>query len=90
MPMLESTIAAAEATGARIVLPGTIYNYGPDAFPLLAETSPQHRRRGRGIRVAMESPRPHRPGVRTLIVRAGDFFGPHAGNNWFSGGLIAP
>ena len=29
-------------------------------------------------------------GVRSLIVRAGDFFGPHAGNNWFSGGLIKP
>jgi nucleoside-diphosphate-sugar epimerase len=29
-------------------------------------------------------------GVRTLIVRAGDFFGPHARNNWFSQGLVKP
>jgi len=28
-------------------------------------------------------------GVRTLIVRAGDYFGPHAGNSWFSQGLIS-
>jgi hypothetical protein len=28
--MLESSISAARATGARILLPGTIYNYGPD------------------------------------------------------------
>jgi nucleoside-diphosphate-sugar epimerase len=29
-------------------------------------------------------------GVRVLIVRAGDFFGPRAGNNWFSQGLVKP
>ena len=29
-------------------------------------------------------------GVKTLIVRAGDFFGPGAGNNWFAQGLVRP
>jgi nucleoside-diphosphate-sugar epimerase len=29
-------------------------------------------------------------GGRALIVRAGDFFGPTAGNSWFSQGLIKP
>jgi nucleoside-diphosphate-sugar epimerase len=29
-------------------------------------------------------------GVRSLIVRAGDFFGPSGGNNWFSQGLVRP
>ncbi|STW69101.1 3-beta hydroxysteroid dehydrogenase/isomerase family protein [Klebsiella pneumoniae] len=29
-------------------------------------------------------------GGRALIVRAGDFFGPRAGNNWFSQGLVKP
>ena len=42
LPMLESTIRAAEASRARIVLPGTVYNYGPDAFPDIAEDAPQH------------------------------------------------
>jgi hypothetical protein len=28
--------------------------------------------------------------ARVLIVRAGDFFGPKAGNNWFSQGLVKP
>ncbi|MFL6659332.1 MAG: NAD(P)H-binding protein, partial [Massilia sp.] len=28
LPMLENSIAAARATGARILLPGTLYNYG--------------------------------------------------------------
>src|SRR5262245_11116096 len=40
LPMLESTIAAARASGARILFPGTIYYYGADAFPLLSERSP--------------------------------------------------
>jgi nucleoside-diphosphate-sugar epimerase len=29
-------------------------------------------------------------GGRVIIVRAGDYFGPNAGNNWFSQGLIKP
>ncbi len=93
IPMLDSSIAAAEASGARIVFPGTLYNYGPDALPLLTETSPQDpvTRKGR-VRVAMEQRlrEAAERGVRTLIVRAGDFFGPRAGNNWFAGAMVKP
>jgi uncharacterized protein YbjT (DUF2867 family) len=42
LPMLDNTIAAAQVNGARIVLPGTIYNFGLDAFPNLHEDSPQN------------------------------------------------
>ena len=94
LPMLDNTIAAAIAERATIVLPGTLYNYGPDAFGLVTEESPQHplTRKG-GIRVEMERRLESftRNGGRALIVRAGDFFGPIApGNNWFSQGLIKP
>ena len=41
LPMLDNMIAAATAAGARIMFPGTIYNYGPDAFPLLKESTAQ-------------------------------------------------
>jgi nucleoside-diphosphate-sugar epimerase len=91
--MIESTIAAAKASGARIFFPGTIYNFGPDAFPLLTERSPQHPRTRKGaIRVEMEArlQSAAADGVRTLIVRAGDFFGPRASNSWFSQGLVKP
>ncbi len=40
LPMIENTLAAARASGARILLPGTIYNYGPSAFPVLREDIP--------------------------------------------------
>ena len=93
LPMLDSTIAAAKREGATIVLPGTVYNYGPDAFPILREDSPQRPLTRKGaIRVEMEARlRAYATGGgRVLIVRAGDFFGPKAGNNWFSQGLIQP
>jgi nucleoside-diphosphate-sugar epimerase len=93
LPMLDNTIAAASAVGATIVLPGTIYNFGPDAFPVLGEESPQHPVTRKGaIRVEMERRllAASKNGARVLIVRAGDFFGPKAGNNWFSQGLVKP
>ncbi|MFZ0457743.1 MAG: NAD(P)H-binding protein, partial [Rhodoplanes sp.] len=93
LPMLESSIAAAKSSGARIVFPGTVYNFGPDAFPVLRERSPQNPTTRKGkIRVEMERrlESVSADGVRTLIVRAGDFFGPRTGNSWFAQGLIKP
>lgn len=93
LPMLDNTIAAAMAEGATIVLPGTVYNFGADAFPVLAEDAPQRPQTRKGaIRVELEArlERASTQGARVLIVRAGDFFGPRAGNNWFSQGLVKP
>ena len=92
--MLDNTIAAASAERATIVLPGTLYNYGPDAYGLVTEDSPQHPLTRKGaIRVEMERRLESfsRNGGRALIVRAGDFFGPTAsGNSWFTQGLVTP
>jgi nucleoside-diphosphate-sugar epimerase len=90
LPMLESSIGAAKAKGARLVLPGTVYNYGPDAGNDVSEEAAQNPVTRKGaIRVAMEQ-RLQASGVKTLIVRAGDFFAPSAGNNWFAQGLVTP
>ncbi|MFN3585858.1 NAD-dependent epimerase/dehydratase family protein [Phenylobacterium sp.] len=89
-PMLASSIAAARASGARLLFPGTVYNYGPDAFPAIAETAPQSPVSRKGaIRVQMERVL-READVPVLLVRAGDFFGPRPGNNWFSQGLVRP
>ncbi|RDT51543.1 NAD-dependent epimerase/dehydratase family protein [Escherichia coli] len=93
LPMLQNTINAAEQNDALIVLPGTVYNYGPDAFPFLRENSPQNPVTRKGaIRVQMERALFEwaQRGGKVLILRADDFFGPQAGNNWFSQGLIKP
>jgi nucleoside-diphosphate-sugar epimerase len=88
LPMLRSTIAAAKATGARVLFPGTVYNYGPDAFPRIDERSAQNPRTRKGaIRVRMETVL-REAGVPVLIVRCGDFFGPRPGNNWLSQGIV--
>ncbi|GEO83894.1 membrane protein [Ciceribacter naphthalenivorans] len=93
LPMIDNTIAAAKASGARIVMPGTVYNFGPDAFPVLEESSPQNpvTRKGK-IRVQLEErlEAASGEGVPVLIVRAGDFFGPGAGNTWFAQGIVKP
>ena len=93
LPMLRNTLQAAAQQRALVVLPGTVYNYGPDAFPLIAEEAAQQPVTRKGaIRVAMELALKDyvQRGGRALIVRAGDFFGPRAGNNWFSQGLVKP
>lgn len=93
MPMIDNTVAAALAEGATIVLPGTVYNFGPDAFPVLHEDSPQHPQTRKGaIRVQLEQrlQQASRQGARVLIVRAGDFFGARVANNWFAQGLVKP
>lgn len=93
MPMVDNTIAAAAEQHATIVLPGTIYNYGPDAFPLLREDSPQHPQTRKGaIRARLESALSAATGAgaRVIVVRAGDFFGPAARNNWLGQGMIQP
>lgn len=93
LPMIDNTIAAARASGARIVLPGTVYNFAPDTFPVLRETTPQAplTRKGK-IRAELERrmQAASADGVRSLIVRAGDFFGPQTSNTWFAGALVKP
>ncbi|MGO4715200.1 NAD-dependent epimerase/dehydratase family protein [Bradyrhizobium sp. 2TAF24] len=92
LPMIDNTIAAAKAVGARIVLPGTVYNFGPDAFPSLRETSPQRPLTRKGaIRVEMEKrlAAAAQAGASALIVRAGDYFGPRTtDNSVFSAAMI--
>jgi nucleoside-diphosphate-sugar epimerase len=93
LPMLDNTVAAAIAERATIVLPGTVYNYGPDALPVLAEDAPQNPATRKGtIRAELERRlrTASQQGARVIVVRAGDFFGPRAGNNWFSQGLVKP
>jgi nucleoside-diphosphate-sugar epimerase len=91
LPMLDSTIAAATATGARVLLPGTVYNYGPDAGEAVDEDASQNpvTRKGK-IRVEMERRlrEASRKGAKALVVRAGDFYGPRSGNSWLAQGMV--
>ncbi|MBL9058592.1 MAG: epimerase, partial [Mangrovicoccus sp.] len=68
----------------------TVYNYGPDAGLVLDETAPQNPVTRKGaIRAEMER-RLAGSGLPVLVLRAGDFFGALAGNNWFAQSLVTP
>ncbi|MDO8410385.1 MAG: NAD(P)H-binding protein [Phenylobacterium sp.] len=92
-PMIDNTIAAARAAGgARIVLPGTIYNYDVARTPVIGADTPQAPRSRKGaMRVAMERRlEAAAPEVPALILRAGDFFGPGVRSSWFSQAMVKP
>ena len=69
-------IAAATASGATVIIPGNIYNYGNQPG-ILNENTPHsaHTRKGR-IRIEMEQAF-RASGVRTIILRAGNFIDPN-------------
>lgn len=93
LPMLANALAAARFSGARLVLPGNIYNFAPEAGPLLDEATPQRPATRKGqVRVEMEAmlAQAAASGVRALVVRAGDFFGPFAPSSWFSAAMVRP
>ncbi|MFC0135792.1 hypothetical protein CR105_00545 [Massilia eurypsychrophila] len=93
LPMLRNTIAAAEASGALVLLPGTVYNYGPDVALAASEDAPQNPATQKGkLRAQMEAELEAycQRGGRALVVRAGDYFGPQSGNSWFAQGLVKP
>jgi nucleoside-diphosphate-sugar epimerase len=93
VPMLANSIAAAKATGARLILPGNIYNFGPDAGTFPDEKAPQHPLTEKGrIRVRMEEMlrEAARDGVRSLVVRASDYLGPDSPSSWFTSAMVKP
>ena len=68
-------IAAAKVSGATVILPGNIYNFGAVTGGM-DETTPQRSttRKGR-IRIEMEAAY-RASGVRTIVLRAGNFIDP--------------
>jgi nucleoside-diphosphate-sugar epimerase len=93
IPMLRNAVAAARASGARLIFPGNVYNFGPDAGAVIHETSPQNpvTRKGR-VRVEMEAmlQAATGEGVRALVIRAGDYFGPRQPASWFKNAMVKP
>ncbi len=93
IPMLANTIEAARIVGARILFPGNVYNFGPDAGALVNEESPQHPTTGKGaVRVEMEAMLRHATlyGVRSVVIRAGDFIGANSPSSWFKTVMVKP
>jgi len=86
LPMFRQGVAVAQRLGAVFMLPGNVYNFGAGMPALLNECTPQQptTRKGR-IRVQMEDELrkgAERGALRSVVIRAGDFFGGGTGS-WF-------
>ena len=80
-----AAIAAAEGSGATLLFPGSVWNYGRGMPPVLDESTPmQPTTRKGGMRVEMEQRIREAcdRGMRAIVLRAGDFFGGGSGS-WF-------
>jgi nucleoside-diphosphate-sugar epimerase len=78
-------IAAAEANGATLLFPGSVWNYGSGMPALLDESTPMHptMRKGRTrVEVEQRIQEACDRGMRAIVLRAGDFFGSGRGS-WF-------
>jgi len=86
MPLAENVLAAAEATGATVMIPGNVYNFGyaigVDTDETAAFAGDTEKAR---LRIAMEAlyeRAAREKGVRTIVIRAGDFFGGARPESW--------
>ena len=83
VPMLAHSIDAAREEGARLVLPGNLYIFSPRSGRLVDEAASTDPQTGKGaIRQEMEAMLDV-PGLRSLVLRAGDYFAPEYAQSWF-------
>ncbi len=81
--MTQRVIDAAKASGATVLIPGNVYVYGKDAPTVFAEDTPHAATNPLGrVRIEMEQAF-ERSGVRTILLRAGDFLDTAPRGNWF-------
>jgi nucleoside-diphosphate-sugar epimerase len=83
LPLAHAAIGAAEAAGATLILPGNLYNYGSPLPAVVDEATPMRptSRKGR-LRILIEDRMAEAAerGLRSIVLRAGDFFGSGHGS----------
>jgi len=76
-------IGAARSSGAAVMIPGNVYVYGSQMPELLTPDTPHAATNPLGrIRTEMEAAY-KAAGVKTVVLRAGDFIDTTASGNWF-------
>lgn len=85
--MLRNTISAATVSGATILFHANVYVFSPTSGAVVSEATPKQPKTRKGqVRLEMEhllADAATSRGVRTIAVRAGDFFGPGVTGSWF-------
>jgi nucleoside-diphosphate-sugar epimerase len=80
--LMDAAISVAKTLDASLMFPGNVYNYGASMPAVLDEDTPRRPSTRKGaLRVAAEQLLID-SGVRSVVIRAGDFFGSGRGS-WF-------
>src|SRR5215468_10483049 len=91
LPFADTAIAAARENRATLVFPGNLYNYGAGMPDRIDETTPMRPTSRKGVlRVAIEARMRDatETGLRTIILRSGDYFGGSGVGSWFDRVII--
>jgi len=76
-------IEVAQVSKALVVIPGNVYGYGTEIPEVITHQTPKSARNPLGqLRLEMEDAY-KAAGVRTLVLRAGDYIDTEASGNWF-------
>ncbi len=85
LPMARQGMDIAQALDAAFMLPGNVYNFGTAPPSLIRAAAAQRAETPKGrLRIALECEMQARAaqGLRSVVIRAGDFFGAGSGS-WF-------
>jgi len=84
LPLADAAIAAARASGALLILPGNVYNFGNELPPVLTTATPERGNTAKArIRIETEARLAATAGIDSVVIRAGDFFGGTQPGSWF-------
>ncbi len=84
-----SIIGATRHSGATVLIPGNVYNFGAGMPALLSEDTAQRPTTRKGhLRVEMEAAY-RSAGIRTIVLRAGDYIEATKTGNWFDSQILA-
>lgn len=90
LPLADAAIAAARDSGALLMLPGNVYNFGRDLPTLLSPTTPERGDTPKArTRIETEVRMAAEPCLNSVVIRAGDFFGGAGRGAWFDMGLAS-
>ncbi|MDP5215958.1 epimerase [Ruegeria sp. 2205SS24-7] len=87
--LTRQVIAAARTSGAMVIVPGNVYVFGVDSPARFDADTPHHATNPLGrIRIEMEDAY-RKSGVKTLILRAGDFIDTARSDSWLDKVILA-
>lgn len=84
LPLARAAQTVAQRLGALLMLPGNVYNFGRELPAVLTPDTPEVGNTSKArLRIAMEAEMAAAPGLDSVVIRAGDFFGGAGTGSWF-------